>query len=150
MSPLRPTAQTLIDRDPFLSPHQDAVQRRLDNIQHKERMLTGDKMELTEFAAGHEYFGLHFNDNQWVFREWAPNATAIYLIGDMTAWKQEKAFALERINAQGVWEIRLAADTLAHRDLFRLHLRWPDDAAQGPYLILDTQEVKTTWHPIGS
>lgn len=26
---------------------------------------------------------------------------------------------------------------------------WSDASAQNPYLILDTQEVKTTWHPIG-
>ena len=26
---------------------------------------------------------------------------------------------------------------------------WLGDDAQGPYFILDTQEVKTTWHPIG-
>lgn len=27
---------------------------------------------------------------------------------------------------------------------------WLGDDAQGPYFILDTQETKTTWHPIGS
>jgi len=26
---------------------------------------------------------------------------------------------------------------------------WMAEDAQNPYLILDTQEVKTTWHPIG-
>ena len=26
---------------------------------------------------------------------------------------------------------------------------WLSEAAQGPYFILDTQEVKTTWHPVG-
>ena len=26
---------------------------------------------------------------------------------------------------------------------------WMSDAAQSPYFILDTQEVKTTWHPVG-
>jgi hypothetical protein len=26
---------------------------------------------------------------------------------------------------------------------------WLSPDAQGPYFILDTQEVKTTWHPIG-
>jgi acyl-CoA reductase-like NAD-dependent aldehyde dehydrogenase len=26
---------------------------------------------------------------------------------------------------------------------------WKNAAAQGPYFILDTQEVKTTWHPLG-
>jgi hypothetical protein len=25
---------------------------------------------------------------------------------------------------------------------------WSSDEAQSPYFILDTQEVKTTWHPI--
>jgi acyl-CoA reductase-like NAD-dependent aldehyde dehydrogenase len=27
---------------------------------------------------------------------------------------------------------------------------WMSDEAQGPYYILDTQEVKTTWHPVGT
>jgi len=26
---------------------------------------------------------------------------------------------------------------------------WTDDDAQSPYFILDAQEVKTTWHPVG-
>ena len=26
---------------------------------------------------------------------------------------------------------------------------WNPDTSQGPYYILDTQEIKTTWHPIG-
>jgi acyl-CoA reductase-like NAD-dependent aldehyde dehydrogenase len=28
-------------------------------------------------------------------------------------------------------------------------VEWISDDAQGPYFILDTQEVKTTWHPVG-
>ena len=27
-------------------------------------------------------------------------------------------------------------------------VRWTDNEAQSPYFILDTQEIKTTWHPI--
>jgi acyl-CoA reductase-like NAD-dependent aldehyde dehydrogenase len=27
---------------------------------------------------------------------------------------------------------------------------WFDEGAQSPYLILETQEVKTTWHPVGT
>jgi len=27
--------------------------------------------------------------------------------------------------------------------------RWERDESQGPYQILDTQEIKTTWHPVG-
>jgi len=26
---------------------------------------------------------------------------------------------------------------------------WTDEKNESPYLILDTQETKTTWHPLG-
>jgi acyl-CoA reductase-like NAD-dependent aldehyde dehydrogenase len=42
-----------------------------------------------------------------------------------------------------------AADNIK-RVISRVGTQWNKDAAQNPYLIKDTQEVKTTWHPIGS
>ena len=36
------------------------------------------------------------------------------------------------------------------RVIDRVNTDWGDDSAQNPYLIKQTQEVKTTWHPIGS
>jgi acyl-CoA reductase-like NAD-dependent aldehyde dehydrogenase len=42
-----------------------------------------------------------------------------------------------------------AADNIK-RVIRRTKTRWTDAAAQDAYLIRDTQEVKTTWHPIGS
>ena len=42
-----------------------------------------------------------------------------------------------------------AADNIK-RVISRVDTDWAVDAAQHPYLIQDTQEVKTTWHPIGS
>lgn len=34
------------------------------------------------------------------------------------------------------------------RVLFYDTINWQQDNAQNPYLIMDTQEIKTTWHPI--
>jgi len=42
-----------------------------------------------------------------------------------------------------------AADNIK-RVLSRADTDWKADASQNPYLIQETQEVKTTWHPIGS
>ena len=42
----------------------------------------------------------------------------------------------------------LAADNIK-RVVARTKTDWSKPAAQHPYLIRDTQEVKTTWHPIG-
>ncbi|MBQ4258523.1 MAG: hypothetical protein II713_05940, partial [Clostridia bacterium] len=33
----------------------------------------------------------------WVFREWAPNATRIYLIGGFNNWKRAEAWALSPV-----------------------------------------------------
>ena len=41
-----------------------------------------------------------------------------------------------------------AADNIK-RVIARTNTNWDSDKAQHPYLIRDTQEVKTTWHPIG-
>jgi len=43
----------------------------------------------------------------------------------------------------------LAADNIK-RVIDRADTDWAADAAQNPYLIRQTQETKTTWHPIGS
>ena len=42
-----------------------------------------------------------------------------------------------------------AADNIK-RVIARGDENWSKDVAQNPYLIKDTQETKTTWHPIGS
>ena len=46
--------------------------------------------------------------------------------------------------------IQVKASDNIKRVVDRAETDWSDDAAQNPYLIRDTQEVKTTWHPIGS
>ena len=57
--------------------------------------LAGPSGNLSEFADGDLYFGLHRQDDgSWVLREWAPNATDIYVVGDFNGWKESAKFAL--------------------------------------------------------
>ncbi len=113
------------EKDPFLNSFRIDIERRISNIIKREAALTRGKTSLADFACGHHYFGLHFSKNKWVFREWAPGADLISIIGDITGWKEKKEFALKRINRDGVWEISLPAETLKHGDLYRLLIRWP-------------------------
>ncbi len=46
--------------------------------------------------------------------------------------------------------IQTAAADNIKRVVSRVNTDWTKEAAQDPYLIKQTQEVKTTWHPIGS
>lgn len=114
----------LLERDPYLKPYERVVRRRFSYFCELEKRLTQERISLPDFAAGHEYFGLHFRDNEWIFREWAPNAIAIYMVGEMSEWREKKAFALERINPEGVWEIHLPSGALKHGDLYRLRIHW--------------------------
>ena len=43
----------------------------------------------------------------------------------------------------------LAAENIK-RVILRSGVDWNSTASQSPYAISDTQETKTTWHPIGS
>ena len=114
----------LIQEDPLLAPHAAVIHRRIFATEQRIRSLTEDRRSLADFAAGHEYFGLHFRDGGWVFREWAPNAVGIHLIGDFSRWGEDPAFSLSPAGEDGVWEIRLPADALAHKDLYRLRIHW--------------------------
>jgi len=118
----------LIDGDPLLAPYRTVLKRRLEKIRETRQRLTGGEMSLETFAAGHEYYGLNFRGDGWIFREWAPNATAVFLVSDRTKWRESSSFALERIHSNGDWELKLAADALQHLDLYRLRIHWPGGA----------------------
>jgi len=114
----------LLALDPLLEPYGAVVERRLEKIAAVEKKLTGGKMTLADFAAGHEYFGLHRHPHEWILREWAPNAGAVFLLGAFSNWQERPELSLRRINAEGVWEIRLPPDRLGHGDLYRLRVHW--------------------------
>jgi len=118
--------QKIMELDPLLKPYSAILRRRLEKIDAAEKKLTRGEMVLADFASGHEYFGLHRHQNEWIFREWAPNASAVFLVGELSNWQEEPALALQRINAEGVWELRLPADRLGHGDLYRLRIHWAD------------------------
>ena len=119
-----PALRQILQKDPGLKPYEKIILHRLEKIEAEFSHLTADKISLPDFASGHEFFGLHFRDNHWILREWAPNASRMFLIGDMTNWQEYEAFALQRFPEDGFWEIRLPADALSHRDLYRLRIHW--------------------------
>jgi 1,4-alpha-glucan branching enzyme len=115
----------LLQSDSYLKPFEKTIAHRLLKIETTEKRMTGEEIKLADFACGHEYFGLHFRDSQWVLREWAPNANRIFLIGDMTGWQENEGFALRCLDDENVWEIRLPPEKLKHLDLYRLRVHWP-------------------------
>ena len=77
----------LVKNDPWLEPYEGAIVGRHEHALYKLNELTNNgKQSLSDFASGYLYFGLHRTNKGWVFREWAPNATEMYLVGDFNSW----------------------------------------------------------------
>ena len=123
----------IIKNDPWLEPFANAINGRHEMVLRKERELT-KRCSLEDFASGHLYFGLHKikegKDTKWVLREWAPNATAIYLIGDFNGWKETPEFKLNKVKRTENWEIELPAKAMKHGDLFKLKVYWSNGCGE--------------------
>ncbi len=114
----------LVKNDSWLEPYEGAINGRHQHVLDKLNELTNKgKNTLSDFASGYLYFGLHRTDKGWTFREWAPNATEIYLIGDFNSWMELPQYKLKRI-ANGNWEINLKPQALKHGDLYKLKIKW--------------------------
>ncbi len=101
----------IIEIDPMLASFEGDINLRMDNYNYKRNVLLGDNQSIVDFANGYEYFGFHRTDKGWVYREWAPAASKMYLTGDFNDWNIESC-PMEKLD-NGVFEVYLeGAETL--------------------------------------
>lgn len=114
----------LIKNDSWLEPFECAILGRHDNVKSKIAELTNNgKQTLSDFASGHLYFGLHKTEKGWTLREWAPNATDIYVVGDFNCWTELPQYKMKKLK-NGNWEINLKPSAMKHLDLYKLSVHW--------------------------
>ena len=114
----------LVKNDLWLEPFEKAIVGRHEHVLFKLSELTQNgKLTLSEFADGYLYFGLHRTKRGWVFREWAPNATSIFMVGDFSSWCELPQYELKKQD-NGVWELTLPAQALHHGDHYKLFVHW--------------------------
>ena len=114
----------IIENDPWLTPYTGAIEGRHDHALWRESQLTGGKVSLKDFASGYLYYGLQRTADGWTFREWAPNATEIFLIGDFSGWEEQERFRLSRINEAGDWELRIPLGMIGHGQHYKMRVKW--------------------------
>jgi len=112
----------IIENDPWLKNYESVILSRYNAAVKKEKELANGG-SLRDFASGYFFYGLHRTNDGWVVRDWAPNATAIYLIGECNNWRQEEAYRFSSIG-HGNWELQLSGDQLAHGDLYAFYIQW--------------------------
>jgi 1,4-alpha-glucan branching enzyme len=122
---------TFTSSDPLLLPYTDIILRRSNHAQHKYNEFTEDgKRTLHDVCANHLFYGLHRNPHGWTLREWAPNATAIYLIGECNNWTAPTDGADRSTEWQfshiggGRWELNLPPQAIWHAMHYKLLMHW--------------------------
>ena len=114
----------LIARDSYLEPYTLEIDGRYRYFLQKEKELTKNgRQTLSDFASGYLYFGLHRTSTGWCFREWAPNATRIVLVGDFSNWEERPEYELKALPG-GVWERRLPKKALSHGQHYKMRVYW--------------------------
>lgn len=130
----------LVKNDSYLAPYEDAIRGRHEHALWKMNQLTQNgKLTLSDFANGHNYYGLHQTADGWVFREWAPNATEIYLVGDFNDWSEQKAYQCHKIKGTGNWELTLPHDAMQHGQFYKMRVHW--DGGEGERIPAWAQRV---------
>ena len=143
----------LIQSDTYLHPFAEAIEGRYNYALSREKELTGGKtlsewangylyfgLHKIEGSGVQEFRSSGVTSEQaqsasepmnlstapkgqWVLREWAPNATAIYMIGDFNNWQKDETYRLQPVG-NGVWEVVLDEDMIKHEQLYKLLVEW--------------------------
>ena len=102
-------------------------ERSLDDVSAER----SNCFSLQSFGGGvatraYEYFGVHREGNELVFRVWAPHAQYVSVCGDFTNCQTDRLPMTRRSGGDGsigVWELHLSADTVRAGDRYKYFIR---------------------------
>ena len=111
----------ILEIDPLLTPFAGDIELRMNRYRKMRKRIAGDNGSLAAFANGHLFFGFHKTQDGWFYREWAPSARAVSLIGDFNGWNRESHKLTASDN--GVWEIFIpGVESLPHESRVKIAL----------------------------
>ncbi|HUO06893.1 MAG TPA: alpha-amylase family glycosyl hydrolase [Phycisphaerae bacterium] len=123
----------LIGFDPWLEPYAQRMRDRYSHYLSFKRLLDEHGGAMGEMTTGHKYFGLNRGEKDgkrgiW-YREWAPGAKSLRLVGDFNGWDRGANF-LQR-DEWGVWSVFLPdaeyESRLVHGSRVKVHVVGADD-----------------------
>ncbi len=119
----------ILELDPSLGAFEGDINARMERYKNKKKELLGKGMKLSDFANGHHHFGFHKVKGGWVYREWAPAARALHLIGDFNNWDRTSHPLTSK--GDGTWEIELkGVRTLKHLSRVKVAVTALDGSVQ--------------------
>lgn len=98
----------LVADDPWLEPYGEDIQTRLDRFLNTLEDIESSAGSLEKFADAYKKMGIHYDKKRkgWRYREWAPHAEALSLVGDFNNWDRT-AHPLKK-GKDGIWQVFIA------------------------------------------
>ena len=97
----------ILNIDPYLMEYENDINLRMDRLESLKKRILKDET-LRDFASAYKFYGFHKVVGGYVYREWAPNASAMYLIGDFNSW-DNSATPMTKLE-NGNWEVFVDKD----------------------------------------
>lgn len=103
-----------IAKDALLEPHREHLKYRYETFEKRKAAIASAESSVEKFALGYEKYGFTVDKatGDVTYREWAPAAAHLALIGDFNGWN---AGATPMTKSEfGTWEVTLPKGTIAH------------------------------------
>lgn len=78
----------ILQYDSYLIPYKKDILYRLKKLKERESEIKSLNLSLPKFSSFYKYFGIHKVKGMYIYREYAPNAKELYLIGDFNNWNR--------------------------------------------------------------
>ncbi|MGI5893328.1 MAG: alpha-amylase family glycosyl hydrolase [Candidatus Merdivicinus sp.] len=110
----------ILQTDPALAPFAGDLQLRMHLYHTTRNRLAGDGL-LADFANGSLYYGFQPGRTGWYYREWAPGAEKMSLVGDFNDWDPTKNPMKKLKN--GNWEVFVRGkNTIPHGSFVKVRV----------------------------
>ena len=112
----------IVQDDPWLNPYQDEISDRIARFNQITNDIKKNHNGLKTFAKAYGYLGINYSQKKkgWYYREWAPEAYSISIIGDFNDWNRT-SHPLTK-HEGGIWEIFISQNELKEGDLIKVHI----------------------------
>ena len=131
----------VIESDGYLEPHREHLKHRYRLFQESLAAIEGLPGGLDQFSRGWDYYGFN-RVTEWngqpaagiVYREWAPGARALSLIGDFNGWDHGAHPGVK--DDFGTWHVFVpdkpdGASGIQHGSFIKASVQLGDDASHG-------------------
>ncbi|EEB36880.1 alpha amylase, catalytic domain protein [Anaerococcus hydrogenalis DSM 7454] len=115
----------ILEIDPWIKDYKNDIDLRMEEYKKQKNRLLKKGEKLKDFANAHNYYGFHKTKTGWIYREWAPNAKGLYLVGDFNNWDRH-SHPLKKINDSD-WEIFIKGiRTIPHKSRLKVMVDYGD------------------------